>query len=483
MSIHFPVDGTPVDFRSSAWFITLVVSYSELVDALLYTIVLPVVPFTLSERACVPQEKVAIWNSFLISVYGVGAAFLSAPMGYWVGKCSSKKFPFLVALINQLAATLLMWFGNSLALQVISRIFLGASASLVYISGSVILVEQAGTEHVAENMGWISTALSMGSFFGPLLGGAILAKFGYDAVFGLMTGFVALDILLRLLMKENPEAGGLNETSYKMTSKSDSHFEQNVDDYSYMRLGAVSPTEKEYQEPPQPWKTYEFEPTQTQSFRVPEVIRLCASPRMCMALFNIFTAEIILSGLEAVLAVFVEDLWGWDSLGAGMIYLPVMIPSVGSPLIGRLADRVGTRWPVLAGFLIMCPLLILMQFINQDTVEQKAVFFILLLFIGLGIDLAMDPLLGEVCRIVEEAEESRRGVDGRSGLCAQAYGIFNAVWHIGYVIGPLWAGLVRDLVGWSAMSWSLGLLSGFIALIQILEWKRPWISRQQRSRV
>src|ERR1700761_4574838 len=112
-------------------------------------------------------------------------------MGYWVGNCKSKKFPFLVALISQLAATLLMWFGNSLALQVIARGFLGASASLVYISGSVILVAQAGTEHVAEYMGWISTALSMGSFFGPLLGGVILVRFGYDSVFGLMTAFVA----------------------------------------------------------------------------------------------------------------------------------------------------------------------------------------------------------------------------------------------------------------------------------------------------
>ena len=43
---------------------------------------------------------------------------------------------------------------------------------------------------------------------------------------------------------------------------------------------------------------------------------------------------------------------------------------------------------------------------------------------------------------------------------ALAYGVLNSAWAAGSIIGPFFAGFIRDDAGWSTMTWALAILTG-----------------------
>lgn len=71
----------------------------------------------------------------------------------------------------------------------------------------------------------------------------------------------------------------------------------------------------------------------------------------------------------------------------------------------------------------------------------------------------MPPIMVEITYVVEQKEKKNPGLFGTKGAYAQAYGLFNFAWAMGCLIGPIWAGYVKESAGWGTMSWSLALLA------------------------
>lgn len=61
--------------------------------------------------------------------------------------------------------------------------------------------------------------------------------------------------------------------------------------------------------------------------------------------------------------------------------------------------------------------------------------------------------------VVEAKEKADPGRYGANGAYAQAYGLFVTAFAAGTLIGPIWAGYIRDAAGWGTMTWTLGLFS------------------------
>ena len=59
-------------FRSSKRFIYIVVNLAVFTDAYLYGLIIPVLPFALSDFADVPSQDLQKWIAILLGAYGAG---------------------------------------------------------------------------------------------------------------------------------------------------------------------------------------------------------------------------------------------------------------------------------------------------------------------------------------------------------------------------------------------------------------------------
>jgi MFS family permease len=172
----------------------------------------------------------------------------------------------------------------------------------------------------------------------------------------------------------------------------------------------------------------------------------------------------LLTSFDSILPLFVRDTFHWNSIGAGLIFLPIVAASFGGPVIGSLSDKYGPRWFATAGFVLACPFLILLRLVDNDSINHKVMLCAFLVLVGAGLTLAITPVMAEMAYAVEaKAQRSPPGFFGKNGAYAQAYGLFNMAWAAGSMIGPLLAGLVSEAHGWSTATLILGCVSIFTA--------------------
>ena len=180
----------------------------------------------------------------------------------------------------------------------------------------------------------------------PLLGGVVLAKAGYNAVFGMTFGIIGVDIILRLLLIEMMTA-----MTWVEKPEDEPHKEKQQSELEqYTRGQAVEQKESDFQDQP-------VNANAGRRKRLPAVLRLLSSRRICVALWASFAIGTIFASLQTVLPIHMQEAFGWDSEGAGLIFLPLTLPSFLGPLVGWICDRFGPRWPMTVGFLCLCPIL------------------------------------------------------------------------------------------------------------------------------
>lgn len=305
--------------------------------------------------------------------------------------------------------------------MIAARLMQGAAGVLTWVAGLAVMADTIGQAHIGEYMGYVGIALNLSTFSAPLLGGFAFHHFGYDAVFGLTLVVLAIDLLLRLAMIERGDAAKwMVDARYEDSAVVD---EDEDCDSDLSASSSSSSTDSS-----------NFCKDDDGSESMPSTTwTLLTSPRLLVAFWGIFVQASLSSGFDAVLALHVKTIFGWNSLGTGLIYLPLTIPSFLGPLIGRLADRSGARWPATIGFLLSCPALVLLQLIDHDGAGQQIRLCALLAFIGLCITLTLNPLMSEVTYVVSYMEETGQIVagPGGGGAYAQAYGLFSVAWSMG----------------------------------------------------
>ncbi|KAI5239542.1 MFS general substrate transporter [Aureobasidium subglaciale] len=444
-----------LEIRSSKVLIISTVAAAVFTDVFLYGIIVPVLPFALSDRAGIAQDNVQSMISVLLAVYG-GALLIGAPICGWVAdRFDSRRWSFMVGLLALAGSTVFLVAGNSLALIVVGRILQGLSAAVVWVVGLALLQDTVGSEAIGQAMGYVGIAMSLAYLLGPLLGGIVFESAGYYAVFAMAFGLLGIDAILRLIMIEKKVARKWLGAEAVEVSVDDEH-KGSTDDHK------AGPT----------YHTPEVEtPAVTPDKRkLPRVCSLLASYRLDAALFGCFISACLLTSFDSILPLYVNELWDWNSVGAGLIFLAVTIPSFIGPLVGGYVDKHGSRWLATAGFIITGPCFILMRLVDHEGIRQKVLLCALLAVIGLGVTLSLTPLMAEVSYAVE-AQGAKRpaGFFGKNGAFAQAYGLFNMAYAGGTMVGPLLAGLVKERAGWGTATLVLGCVS-LICVIPTVIW-------------
>ena len=356
--------------------------------------------------------------------------------------------------------------GNSVGILVTGRVLQGLSAAVVWTVGLALLVDTVGQKDIGQMMGYVSMSMSLAILVAPLLGGVVYAKAGYYAVYYLAFALIFLDILLRIaLVEKKVAAKWLQGPTTEISSHPSSS--------AIVQPNNLPPTQTSTLAVP----TNPENPA-TRRSRLPPILSLLASRRLLAALWGCLVVAGLTTAFDAVLPLRAQALFGFDSTGAGLLFLALVLPSFIAPVIGTLSDKYGPRWLTTFGLLLCGPLLVFLRFVDHEGIGQIVLLCALLAMVGLTLTMTMTPLLAEITYVVAAKEEKRPGIYGEKGAYAQAYALFNTSFAAGTLIGPLWAGFVSAQAGWGTMSWSLGLLS-MVSAIPAAIWTGGLITRRK----
>ena len=307
----------------------------------------------------------------------IGAAIF----GWLSDRTSSRSVPFLGGLLMLGAGTLLLCLANKAYWVVASRTLQGLSASIVFTVGLALLSDTVDRKDIGQFIGYFQLSSNIGILISPLIGGVVYAKAGYYAVFAIMFALILTDIFLRLFLIErkdrvkyiplsqeipNDDLGTKDQTP----GQPDSNWQatQREPQGSSKDRSRNSATE----EPP----------TDNHTPKAFPLITLLKSPRLLTAVYGIFINYALVASFDGVLPSFVQRTFGWTSLGAGLIFLCIALPTLLSPLVGALSDKYGPRWFAVCGLLLPAPFLVLLRLITHEALDQVVLLCVLLSMIG-----------------------------------------------------------------------------------------------------
>lgn len=104
-----------------------------------------------------------------------------------------------------------------------------------------------------------------------------------------------------------------------------------------------------------------------------------------------FIISFAMLGVFFFLALYMQNILGYSALEAGVRFLPTtLVIMVVAPIAGRLADRLGPRWPIVAGMSLLTASLWWFSTIDIGTTFSDLLPAFLLL--GVGIAMTMSPM-------------------------------------------------------------------------------------------
>lgn len=315
-----------------------------------------------------------------------------ALFGWFADQVSSRRTPLFIGFFSNAAATALLCFVKSVWVLLVSRFLQGLSAAIVYTVGFALLVDTVGSKDIGQWMGYVIACLNIGMTISPFIGGVLYAKTGYTSLFVVMFGLIALDILMRIVMVEKKVAIKWAEqlkTDHSRIAGNYGTLPSSVDQDVSERSKTISSNfegdsdpNDESHKPAESTDTREQATSSHNSRQTPPLIILLRSPRVLTNLYGVLISVTVLASFDSALPIFVERTFGWKSIGGGFVFLPITMPVLAAPLIGKLVDIMDVRWVSISGYILAALFLILLIFIDHDGIEQKIFLFILLASYG-----------------------------------------------------------------------------------------------------
>ena len=360
-------------------------------------------------------------------------------------------------------------FSRSLILLIIARVIQGLSCGAVFTAGYPLLYDAFGSAQIGQVLGYTSMSLSLGFFVGPILGGFIYDAVGFEWVFAPSIILTGLEVMLRLLVVEPSPSSKLNQTHHTCPDAREAQDQREplLAHPSGLLTQQFDPSAVRMPSPGVPETSYGTvtpDNVSDASTTVSEgpIKILLREPRFLTCMGSLFMINNFTASFETIIPVFAYERFGFTASQTALVFLCITIPMICAPVSGYLCDRFGAKGPALAGFILWGPTMLGMLLMDDPSMSQDVqlrYFLVLLTLFGIGSALTFAPIYSEVSASVEEMEENRPGVFGERGAMILAFGLENAAFGLGAMVGPIYAAVLKEKIGFGGMSAVLGLLS------------------------
>jgi DHA1 family multidrug resistance protein-like MFS transporter len=321
----------------------------------------------------------------------LGAAFFAFP-------------PFLYLLVSEPYTLLGLRFLHGLATAIFSPVAAAAVADL-YQQGR------------GEKLGWFASANEVGSAFGPLIGGVVLASLvapglaQFHFTYLIVGGLGVIAFLLALLLP----------------------------------IGRTAPT-PDLSPAPAGTNTGRWKQFRQGIWEVVSNGNILIASSVEAAMF------LGVGALLGFLPLYARNVVGLGDANVGvLIWVPLVMAMAGKPFAGRISDRVGRKPVILFGLLLCAAMLPLFPL----TVHFAALLLEAAIF-GLGMAIvtpSTTALVADLCKV---------------GNYGAAMGVFGTIWDIGEASGPIMAGVIifafGDLDAAFAYLGAFSIISGILLL-------------------
>jgi EmrB/QacA subfamily drug resistance transporter len=406
----------------------------------------------------------------IVALY-LGAVAITLPVG---GSLADRFGPgrmFLVGILGFGFASLLAATTGSFLVLELARVLQAVAGALVTTSASALIRAAAPASRRGEAFGLFELLVTTSAMAGPLLGGMVVAAFGWRATF-LLALPIALGsaALVRLLLTRRDDLSRSDRDR-----SGEPHASPSLDVVGLVLLGLTilaflvalrggvpgsSPASVVALLAIVPLLAI-FVLVELRHVRPAVDIRLLRRPPFAAAIAGVFGATVVLHGSTILVPLLVERLLNQSPITSGLALLAVAgLGAVVAPIAGRVSDRSGRRIVVVTGSLVMTGGLVALA--QPFALASVAVVALLLAVTGLGMGIAGAP---RHAAALETADPDR------AGMAAATYYTSR---YLGGVVGATLAGaIIGTTLTFGSVAAGFGLLAVVALLVAVVSIGMP----------
>ncbi|KIY62829.1 MFS general substrate transporter [Cylindrobasidium torrendii FP15055 ss-10] len=412
-----------VRWRSSYWFVTFVVWIGVLTDLIVYSIIVPVIPFQLEKLGYTSVSSLTGWLMF---TYSIGMAASTLFVSMMAESYQTRQMPLLVGNAVLIGSQVMFMEAPTFWVMCLARALQGIGSTMVWVVGLALICDVTPEAQLGRQLGLALSGLTIGTLLGPPLGGVLYARLGWHSPFVLGIILAGLDMIGRFLIIEDRRGS----------------------------LPAVSVAEQETPEMSEVGRTPSRQSLASAPVFAPPpgflrvLGTLFKSSRALSAGFVSVSYGTLAGIQDTILSVHLNGVWGLTSEKIGVVMLAAVIPTIfAPPITGWLSDRTGTAWIMFFGLIMMIP------WCGAMIVEKSLGLFIASYALqSLFLSTIVSPLVSELAAV-------SRSIDGVG--YAHVHGVFNFAFGVGSAVGPIIGGQLYDHVSKGFMACYVFLMGVF----------------------
>lgn len=180
------------NIRKHHWTVLGIVAYALFMDYFIYGLIVPLGPY--SPAKITGESQLGM----LYAAYACGV-LIATPIFGSLGDRLGCRRPMIIGVILSGIATLLFCFGAHFYLALLARLAQGAAAAGTWTAGLALVAENYADKRV-QMMGLAMVGSTAGSVLGPVAGGWLFDRGGYQFPFLITAIMVLVDAILRITL-------------------------------------------------------------------------------------------------------------------------------------------------------------------------------------------------------------------------------------------------------------------------------------------